>query len=179
MNIDGLTSENCLFLICPTDYMEPVLAKSFMGQAFFYTALGVCFQWDDTTQESLINFIRKEKIKQIVLLTKMNNKFFMDKLKVKFNLAYYPVEKTLQLIEDDIPTRLEYWDTQFSKGTLLAVKYLRHQKNRLLKSSHLGQLIKNEEINVLNLLFEEQKNVFYKAKKLKDRVALFKYIYMN
>jgi len=108
MNIDGMTSENCLFLICPTDYMESLLTTSFLGQAFFYTALGVCFQWDITTQKNLIDFIRKEKIKQIVLITKMNNKFFIDKLKVKFSLAYYPFDKKIQFTENTTLSHVRY-----------------------------------------------------------------------
>ena len=103
MSIDGLTSENCLFLICPTDGMEPLLVKCFKGQAFFYTALGACFEWDMATQESLKKLIGKEKIKQVVLLAKMSNTFFMDKFKVKFNITNYPIQRALQVIEDDIP----------------------------------------------------------------------------
>jgi len=179
MSFNGLISENHLFLICPTDSGESVLFKRFKGQVFFYTALGACFKWDIETQENLINLIKKRNVRHIVLLMKMTNTFFTNKLKVKYNIANYSVEKTLQFIEDTIPEHLEYLDKTISKQRILATTYLEHQKRRLLDTLNLGKLINNEKISVTSLLYSETENRFLKTENLKERMKLFGAISIN
>ncbi len=179
MNLDGLTSENCLFLICPTDGMEPILVERFNGQAFFYTSLGACFEWDLTTQENLIGFIKRRNINHIILLMKVTNTFFINKVKIKYNLANYTVEKTLQFIEDTIPEHLKHWDKTILKQRVLATTYLEHQKRRLLNTVYLGKQIDNGKIAVTSLLYSEAACRFLKTKTLKQKMELFETISIN
>jgi len=179
MSLDGLTSENCLFLICPTDGMEPILANRFNGQAFFYAALGACFEWDIATQQSLAKLIKKRNIKHITLLMKVTNTFFIDKVKVKYNLANYAVEKTLQFIEDKIPEHLKHWDKSIPKQEILATAYLEHQKHRLQKTMQLGKLIDSKKIKVTSLLYSEIGLKFIKTNILKQKIELCEAISIN
>lgn len=179
MSLDGLTSKNCLFLICPTDGMELLLAKRFSGQAFFYTSLGACFEWDLATQEDLINLIKRRDINHIVLLMKVTNTFFIDKVKVKYNLANYAVEKTLQFIEDTIPEHLKHWDKTIPKQRMLATTYLEYQKRRLLNTVCLGKQIDNGRIAVTSLLYSEAACRFLKTETLKQKMELFETISIN
>jgi len=109
----------------------------------------------------------------------MTNTFFTNKLKVKYNIANYSVEKTLQFIEDTIPEHLEYLDKTISKQRILATTYLEHQKRRLLDTLNLGKLINNEKISVTSLLYSETENRFLKTENLKERMKLFGAISIN
>ena len=179
MSLPGLTSKNCLFLICPTDGMEPLLAKRFSGQAFFYTALGAYFEWDLPTQESLIALIKRRNIKQIAVLTKITNTFFMDKLKVKYNLANYSVEKSLQFIEDSLPEHWNHWEKSISKQRLLATTYIEEQKLRLMGANSLGTLINDGKIPVTSFLYDDEAGKFLKTASLTKQIQLFETISIN
>jgi len=179
MSLPGLTSKNCLFLICPTDAMEPLLAKRFKGQAFFYTALGAYFEWDLSTQENLISLIKRRNIKQIVVLTKMTNTFFVEKLKVKYNLANYSVEKSLQFIEDALPKHWGYWDKTLSRQRLFATTYIEEQKSRLLSTPYLGTLMKERKIPVTSFLYDGDEGRFLKTESMKQQIQLFESISIN
>jgi len=181
MSFAGLTSKNCLFLICPTDFMEPVLHKYFKGRAFFYAALGACFKWNKANQKNLVKVIQRQNVKQIVFIAKMNNTFFEDKINVKYNLAHYPVEKALQHIEDTLPIPLffQHYDATIHKNIALIATYLSAQKNRLVDTSHLGQAIKNEHVKVKCMLYNEERGLFHKIETIERKIALFKNMSLN
>ena len=179
MSLNGLTSENCLFLVCPTDFMEPALRKNCQGQAFFYTALGACFDWNLSTQKNLIGLIKRRNIGQIVLVTKMDNRFFRDKVKVKYNLAHFPVEKALQSIEDSLPEHFHHWDKPLPQLSVLALHYLNAQKRRLLDSEPIGQLIQRKQISIEIQIYDAKKRSFLNMEKLEGKIHLFDSISVN
>lgn len=70
---------NTLFLICPTDYMEPLIEEYFVGNKYFYTSLGNSIHLsDDNTFGQIKQFIRKRNISKIVFVLKENNKIFKE-----------------------------------------------------------------------------------------------------
>lgn len=179
MSIDIAISKKCLFLICPTDGFEPFLTNMFKEQAFFYTALGACFEWKNATQKELAKLIVKQDIKQVLFIVKKNNRFFLDKLKIKYNLAAYPVEKSLQFIEDNMSTTLENWGDKRPNQEILAANYLEYQKDRLIQTSFLGSTLKKHNIAVMSMLYNSNRQTFIKTETLQHHIKLFEDISVN
>lgn len=175
---DELTSKNCLFLICPTDCIEALISINFKGQAFFYTALGACFEWDIKTQKSLVETIAKKNIRQITLVTKMNNTFFMDKIKVKYNLANYSIEEALQDIEDKLPQHFTFWD-KLPKLKILATHHLKQEQQKLVNITILGDFISSKNILVNSFLYNDENQKFIKSKTLRQQIIFFEEFSIN
>lgn len=71
---------NTLFLLCPTDGLEPKILKSFKGKNYFYCSLGNSFSSDVETIEHIKAFIIKNDITSVCFITSMNNKIILDAL---------------------------------------------------------------------------------------------------
>lgn len=69
-----------LYFICPTDYLEPIINRSFKQRNYFYTSLGNSFVFDQMTMAYLRDFILKHSIEEISLVLSENNSIIDDAL---------------------------------------------------------------------------------------------------
>ena len=116
-------SINRLFLVCPTDGMEPLIRKEFEGEAFFYTALGACFEFDIQTENSLWEMILDNDIRQIVFLSSTSNVFYQDAFS-KQQKRDYPIDVALAKTRKSI-----FHHKSFTPNVhLLAANHLKSQK---------------------------------------------------
>ncbi|BAO77036.1 hypothetical protein [Winogradskyella sp. PG-2] len=72
--------DKTLFLLCPTDCLEPIINNRFRQENFFYTSLGNSFSLDFTTLEGIKELITKHDIKDISFVTSNDNKIVLDAL---------------------------------------------------------------------------------------------------
>ncbi len=69
-----------LYLICPTDYLEHTINKTFKYENYFYTSLGNSFVHDDKTMEYIRQMIKKHGIGEIYFVLSMDNKIVLSAL---------------------------------------------------------------------------------------------------
>lgn len=69
-----------LYMICPTDHLEPVIHERFEGQKYFYTSLGNNLQMDKDTLGQIISMIKKHNITDISFVLSEDNTILLDAL---------------------------------------------------------------------------------------------------
>ncbi|OCK42660.1 hypothetical protein BA195_10840 [Tenacibaculum soleae] len=78
--------QKCFFLICPTDYLENAINKTFRSQNYFYTSLGNSFIYDDKTMKYIKQIVKKHNIQKFCFVLSIDNKIVLDALwKVNFS----------------------------------------------------------------------------------------------
>lgn len=70
--------KKCLYIICPTDHLEPIVRKWFKGQKYFYTSLGIANNLDSQTSKQIVNTIQKNNINQVSIILSENNRIILD-----------------------------------------------------------------------------------------------------
>jgi hypothetical protein len=71
---------NSLFLICPTDALEPVIRSKFKNERYFYTSLGNSFVCDNATIAYILETVKTHNIKNIYFILSSKNKIIVDAL---------------------------------------------------------------------------------------------------
>ncbi len=73
--------EKCLFIVCPTDCLEPIINKTFDCENYFYTSLGNTFCDDSETLMYLTRMVKKHSIKNICFVLSFDNRIVSNALK--------------------------------------------------------------------------------------------------
>ncbi len=172
------TLSKTLFLVCPTDNMEQLILNNFKGEAFFYTALGVYFEFDFRTESRLWELICENGINQIIFVSTIHNIFYQHAYarKGKHN---FPIDKVLAETKKKISKNLIQPEAFGSNFHLLAAKHLRNQKKRLLSSPYLGEHLKKEKIPVKAYVYEAHEKIFYHLREIEQRGYLLNSISNN
>lgn len=71
---------NTLFLLCPTDNLEPIINRGSDHENYFYCSLGNSFNADSKTLQFLKALITKQEIKAIYFVLSHDNKIVLDAL---------------------------------------------------------------------------------------------------
>ena len=71
---------NHLFLICPTDYLESVIANTFNQRNYYFTSLGNSIVFDTATVEQIIELIETKNINEISFVLSDDNSIILDAL---------------------------------------------------------------------------------------------------
>jgi hypothetical protein len=72
--------QNNLFLICPTDGLEPVINTAFKQENYFYTSLGNSFISNKKTIKHIVQLIEQKDISDIYFIISNDNKIIIDAL---------------------------------------------------------------------------------------------------
>ncbi len=87
--------EKCLFFVCPTDYLESTISKSFHFENYFYSTLGNSIRFTDIELLEIKKLIDRAQIDQIYFVLSLDNKIVQDALggknfsKIKGMRDYY------------------------------------------------------------------------------------------
>ena len=104
---------NTLFLICPTDFLETTINKSFKGKNYFYTSLGNSIQLNDkVTVGQIKEFISTKKITRIIFILKENNSILHQMNKGSNVMSIQHLEKEIIKSKSEIR---KYQDTSIQK----------------------------------------------------------------
>ncbi len=163
-----------LFLVCPTDNIEQVVRKNFEGEAFFYTALGVHFEFDRQTESDLWEIIVEKSIDQVVFVSSIENVFYED--------AFGNARKRNYQI-DAVLTKARM---KISKPTsiapnihLLVAVHLASQKSRLLSTEYLGHQLTNRDIPVDICVYQPRTESFHSLGEIDEKGHLLDGISSN
>ncbi|EDM44512.1 hypothetical protein SCB49_13110 [unidentified eubacterium SCB49] len=72
--------QNSLFLLCPTDYLEPIINDTFGYKNYFYESLGNSFVYDNETLNYIKQFIEIHNIQEIQFVLSKDNQIVLDAL---------------------------------------------------------------------------------------------------
>lgn len=148
--------QNNLFLLCPTDNLEPVINAMFSYENYFYTSLGNTFSKDINTLDSLRKLIRTKNIGNIFFILSSENRIILDALESQFYKNVTSLEKLYKKIEEQKELS-EFWDNKHFQELLLSY-YLNHKIQEL--SNYLGHSLL-QSISIKGKIYSQPENRFY------------------
>ena len=149
----------CLYMVCPTDLLEPILDLSSDELNYFYSSLGNNLALDKKIFEEISLTIEKEGIIEIIFAISENNRIVLDALSNQnlknlrgINSSY---NKLLFLKKQTIG----FWGNDHNN--ILYISYFINEKISQLKSG-LGQHLKNLPIIKGKNFSSREKNTYKK-----------------
>ncbi len=167
-----------LFLICPTDGIEAPIRNNFIGSVYFYSALGAYFNFDAQTQNSIWQLINDKMIDQVVMVTAITNVFYQQTFS-KDQFTNYPINRVLSKMNNTIDDGAMSMEAIFPNYHLLAAKYMKDQKKRLLSTSFLGNCLEKKNIPFYAYIFHPSDKVFSSLDETEKRGYLLNGILCN
>lgn len=174
-----VNTKSRLFLVCPNGFMEPPVRKRFGGNSYFYTAIGVFFEWDEATQHNLTGFLQRKNISEIHFVGNIGNPLyaqFLDDTIIPLRLSY---ERQLARGYTGLRTEIEGQHEEKMKIWLLAADYLMCQIVRVRESPILGRHIGQEGIRISALVYDPSDDSFLNAAEVHRRAMVLQGICYN
>lgn len=172
-------TKNRLFLVCPSGFMEHPVRKTFGGNSYFYTAMGVFFEWDEATQHDLTSFLQRRNISEIHFVGNMDNPLYSGFLHDSIIPLRLPWERQLARGYTDLKTEIEGQPGAKMKTRLLLADHLARQILRLSESSILGGHIGKEGIRIGALVYDPSDDSFLGAAEVHRRAMVLQGICYN
>lgn len=69
-----------LYFICPTDYLEPVINKTFRHKKYYYASLGNSVSFDCATMREINTLIKNKDVRNISFVLSTSNPIIQDAL---------------------------------------------------------------------------------------------------
>lgn len=145
-----------LYFICPTDFLEPVINRSFKQINYYYTSLGNSIAFDSKTIHYLKDLIGKYHIKEISLVLSENNPIARDALTKKS----YSKILDLDGLYNEIIVQKRYSDRiwqNYNCPYLILSHYLNKKIGEL--RFHLDNISGNQ-LEIHGKIYSEKENVF-------------------
>ena len=145
-----------LFFVCPNDYLEPVLNKSFGYTNHYYTSLGNSVVFDEDTICEIESLIRKHGITKICFVLSDCNPIIYDALG---NQDFSEI-RGLNHFYNEIVRQREYSENswQMCNRQHLILAYYLYKKVEELQFG-LSSLLA-DEIKISGKIYNKQENVF-------------------
>ncbi|SIS71054.1 hypothetical protein SAMN05421766_103536 [Zobellia uliginosa] len=147
---------NNLFLLCPTDNLEPVINTVYSCENYFYTSLGNTFSRDFKTMEYLYKLIRRKNITNLFIVLSSENKIISDAVENQFYKNIRGLEKLYTNIGEQ-KEHLEFWDDNPSQDLLFSY-YLNHKIKAISDDFNhwFGQ-----SLTIKGKIYNQRENKFY------------------
>ncbi len=143
-------------MICPSDYLEPVIDKKLKGDKYFYTSLGNTVTIDKNTVEQIVAIVENNEVNEITFVLSEDNGFVSDALNNQsFGEIRGLTEAYGQLLEYKKQV-LNSW--LLSNQRTIILSYFLNEKIKVLKSRLQYYLPNPPEIN--GKLFSKSSNSF-------------------
>lgn len=169
---------NRLFLICPTDHIQKRVLDNFQGCAFFCSALGVYFEFDEETQYKIAEVVGRKGIDEIIFISDFNNIFYRQTHDHSV-FGHYSIREALQKTKEKLSIHLQDPRVFSLNRHLLISNHLKDQRNRLLETSYLGELLEQSNIQVRAYIYYPTEHRFLNLEQLESKGHLLSDIAHN
>ena len=148
--------QNNLFLLCPTDNLEPVINAMYSYENYFYTSLGNTFSKDIKTVECLKTLIKTKNIGTIFFILSSKNKIILDALETQIFKNITGLEHLYKKIEEQ-KRYSKFWNNNQFENLLFSY-YLNFKIKEL--SNDLSPMLL-PTVTIKGKIYNEQKHKFY------------------
>lgn len=147
---------NRLYMICPTDNIEPVIRNRFDGHKCFYTSLGNSFCLDPETLEEIASIIVKADVTEITMVLSDDNCIIGDALN---NQDYSKIRGLEEAYSELLMHREEMLATWLDADQyMMLLSYYLNKRIEELRSEMKNAIDPLPKIN--GLLYSKTKNNF-------------------
>ena len=148
--------QNNLFLVCPTDNLEPVINTTFSCENYFYTSLGNTFSQDKRILDNLRELIKAKHIGNVFFILSSKNKIILDALEHQFFKNITGLEQLYNKIEEQ-KRYSKFWNNNQFQNLLFSY-YLNHKIDEL--SYNLDDCL-FQPLTIKGQIYNQQHNRFY------------------
>lgn len=145
-----------LFFLCPTDCLESIVNKKYIGENYFYNSLGNNLTLDSITLESIIRLVSRHNIRNIYLVLSEQNKIAVDAMEGQT----FPKISGLQNFNNSINQSKKqselFWKT--SEPVFSSLSYYLNQKIRQLQLN-LSYVL-TQSVNLEGKIYIKSQNKF-------------------
>lgn len=145
-----------LFLLCPTDCLEPIVNDTFKHENYFYSSLGNSFISDIETIKYIKELVKKQNIQKIYFILSEDNKIILDALGSRFFGKVRGLKKQYANIVRQQEHSQTFWHTEDSQFSILSY-YLNDQIKKL--QFELGNLCSNT-IKIRGKIYNRHEDIF-------------------
>ncbi len=147
---------NCLFLLCPTDGLEPIIKNRFNHENYFYTSLGNSFIYDSKTIACIKEIINTHNIKAIYFVLSADNQIILDALG---NQDFSDI-RGLKNFYKEITVQKEHVEETLYTGNL-QFSVLSYHLNKKIKKLELELYgLRNHSIKIRAKVYNRQEDLF-------------------
>lgn len=135
----------CLYMVCPSDYLDSIIDKKFKGPKYFFTSLANNVTLDEKVLKNITSIVKKKKIDQIMFVLSDDNHVILDAL----NSQKLVNHRGLKVSYDQLLNLKEKTSNTWELGTNYAmiVSYFLNDKIKQLKFGLAPLLPDFPEIN--------------------------------
>ena len=145
-----------LFFLCPTDCLESIVNKKYIGENYFYNSLGNNLTLDSITLESIKSLVCRHNIRNIYLVLSEQNKIAVDVMEGQT----FPKIRGLQNFNNSINQSKKqselFWKT--SEPMFSSLSYYLNQKIRQLQLN-LSYVL-TQSVNLEGKIYIKSQNKF-------------------
>lgn len=134
-----------LYMVCPTDHLEPIIDSSFKGLKAFYTSLGNTMAMDRLTLKQIAVQIEKDNIQEITFVLSEDNHIVLDALNHQNFIEITTLKKAYPHFVKHQKTVTDSWQVHFQHAMILS--YHLNEKIKELKRGLQGFPISQPLIN--------------------------------
>lgn len=163
MSRDWEIEGNRLFLVCPSEFMEPQIRKRFKGNSYFYTSVGMFFNWDKTTQGDIIRVLQRRNISEIHFVGTIDNPYYNGFLHNSILPLLQSEKNNLVPSNTNLKSKTTRSLSAKGKTQLLLANHLARQIIRLKESTYLGAYISKEVIRMSAHMYDSTQDNFLNA----------------
>lgn len=147
---------SCLFLLCPTDFLEPIIGTKYKGERYFYAPLGNILTLDLSTVETIKDLLNKKNIRKIYFVLADDNRFFFDSLEEQNLSEIRGLKKLNKVIKNQKKQSKLFWLASDTKHLIISY-YLNHKIKELeLKLSSTS----DHSLMIRGKIYTKSKNTF-------------------
>ena len=145
-----------LYLLCPTDYLEPIVNDTFRCANFFYYSLGTSFNLEDNTIACIKELVKKHHIQEISFVLSSNNHIVNDALGNQLFIKMRGLRSLyLQIAKQKKESEL-FWQTDCKEFSMLS--YYLNDKIKELQCG-LGKT-ENSSLEINGKIYDRAHHVF-------------------
>lgn len=151
--------KNKLFLLCPECQLEHLIRKKFGSNISFLTALGAVFDLRNINYlEVLGDFLKRETIKEIIIVNNTSCLFIENLLKIE---EEHEVNNDAAIINAFIDnySYIMSGDSFMEEKRRLAECNIRRQAHEIMKNQFLSSIIMADGISLKGLLTTKKENI--------------------
>ena len=145
-----------LYFICPTDFLESVINKSFQDEKYYYSTLGNSINFDNKVLKNTKKLIETKNIRAIYFVLSSDNRIVFDALgnqdysRIKgLNVFYDQVIKQKETVE----LSWQAWNSDF----LILSYYLNHKISELKQG--MGDRM-NDQLIIKGKIYNKEEKAF-------------------
>ncbi len=148
--------QKCLYLLCPTDCLEPVINRNFRNENYFYTSLGNSVVFNTHTILQIKKLVKKYEIRKIYFILSKNNNIILDALGKQDYLKFRGLNSFYnKLVRQKEDTEI-LWKTEYSQRTIIS--YYFNKKIKELESKLINKI--SHPVEISGKIYDRFENTF-------------------